>query len=675
MLNSLTKQITVTKKYFIFILQFILGVVLANAQKPMKYEIQSPNGKLKLTIETGAKITWSLDHQKTTMITPSAISMTLGNGEILGQQVKIVSSQRSTVNVLIKTPFYKKNEVADHYNQLLLECKGGYGIIFRAYDDGVAYRYFTRKKSEITVQSEEAQFNFSQNDTCFVPYVRDLRGKEQFIQSFEALYTEKPFSELYHDSLIFLPVLVKASDQKKVVITEADLENYPGMYFKPGSKSAYGFEGIQAGYPLEEFQGGYHKLNTMIARRAPFIAKVNGTHDFPWRVAVVSERDADLLNNDMVQKLAAPSRIRDILWITPGKVSWDWWNDWNLSHVDFKAGINTNTYKYYIDFASANKLEYIIMDAGWSDPLDLMVVSPDINLPEIIEYGRQKNVSVILWASWYAASQKTTEAFSKYASMGVKGFKIDFMDRDDQKMVVSLYDIAQKAADYKLVLDFHGMYKPTGLQRTYPNILNCEGVKGMENVKWTPGDDVPRYDVIIPFIRMMAGPMDYTPGAMRNSTRSGFHANGSMPMSQGTRSHQLAMYTIFEAPLQMLADNPTVYMKEQECTDFISGVPTTFDSTVALDGTVGEFVSIARRKNGVWYAGVLNNWNARDISLNLSFLGSGDYDAEIFKDGINADRDATDYKKEIKRVNALTMLNIHLSNGGGWSARFRRANN
>src|SRR5450432_1654656 len=657
------------KKSLLFLLPFNLGVSLALAQKSIQFEIQSPDGKLKLTVETGAKISWSVSHQNTEIITPSAISMTLGNGEILGQQVKVVSSQKTSVNEIIKTAFYKKSEVTNHYNQLSIECRGLYGVIFRAYADGVAYRFFTRRKGEMTIQSEEARFNFKQDDTCFVPYVRDLRGKEQFIQSFEALYTEKPFSGLYGDSLIFLPVLVKGPDHKKIVITEADLENYPGMYLKPGSKSGFGFEGIQPAYPLEEFQGGFHMLNTMVSQRAAYIAKTNGNRDFPWRVIVISEQDADLLNNDMIQKLAAPSRLNDISWIKPGKVSWDWWNNWNISHVDFKAGINTETYKYYIDFASANKLEYIIMDAGWSDPLDLMVVSKDINLSEIIGYAKQKNVSVILWASWYAANQKTDEAFSKYSAMGIKGLKIDFMDRDDQKMVESMYTIAKKAADYKLIIDYHGMYKPTGLQRTYPNILNCEGVKGMENVKWTPNDDVPRYDVSIPFIRMMAGPMDYTPGAMRNATRSGFHANGSMPMSQGTRSHQLAMYTVFEAPLQMLADNPTAYRKDQECTDFISQIPTIFDSTVALDGAVGEFVSIARRKHEIWYVGVLNNWNARDVTLDFSFLGKGDYEAEIFKDGINADRDATDYKKEIKKINASSKINIHLSNGGGWAAR------
>jgi alpha-glucosidase len=657
------------KKRAIVLLQFILYLSTASAQKTLQFDIQSPDGKLKLTVETGPKITWSVRHQNSAIISPSVISLTLGNGEILGQQVKIISSRKTLVNVLIKTPFYKKKEVKDLYNQLLLECKGLYGIIFRAYDEGVAYRFFIRRKGEIIIQSEEARFNFSQDDTCYVPYVRDLRGKDQYIQSFEALYTERPFSELYRDSLIFLPVLVKAPDHKKVVITEADLENYPGMYVQRESKSGFGFEGIFPAYPLEELQGGFHMLNTMVSRRAPYIAKVNGNRDFPWRVVIISERDADLLNNDMVQRLASPSRLNDISWIKPGKVAWDWWNDWNISHVDFKAGINTETYKYYIDFASANKLEYIIMDAGWSDPLDLMAVSPKINLPEIIDYGKQKNVSVILWASWYATSQKTTEAFSRYSAMGIKGFKIDFMDRDDQKMVESLYTIAQKAADYKLVIDYHGMYKPTGIQRTFPNVLNCEGVKGMENVKWTPNDDVPHYDVSIPFIRMVAGPMDYTPGAMRNATRTGFHANGSMPMSQGTRAHQLAMYTVFEAPLQMLSDNPTAYMKEQECTDFIAKIPTTFDETVALDGALDEFAAIAREKNNIWYLGILNNWDARDMVVDFSFLGKGNFEAEIFKDGFNADRDATDYKKEIKIVNALTKMSIHLSNGGGWAAR------
>jgi alpha-glucosidase len=371
----------------------------------------------------------------------------------------------------------------------------------------------------------------------------------------------------------------------------------------------------------------------------------------------------------MVFKLASPSRVNDVSWIHPGKVAWDWWNDWNISHVDFKAGINTPTYKYYIDFASANNIEYIVMDEGWSETNDIAKISPKVNLAEIVGYGKQKNVGVVLWATAYALMDRLDEVFAKYAAMGVKGFKIDFFDRDDQKMVAYTYEIARKAAEYKLMVDFHGMYKPTGLQKTYPNVIGFEGVRGMENVKWAPNDDVPRYDVTLPYVRMMAGAMDYTPGAMRNSNKANFRPVNSMPMSQGTRCHQMAMYTVFEAPLGMLSDNPTAYQKEPDCTRFIANVPTVFDETVALDGKVGEYVSIARRKNDTWYVGAMTNWNARDVTIDFSFLDDGNYEAEIFKDGINADRDATDYKREVITVTRNTRQTVSLSNGGGWTAR------
>ncbi|RYE08783.1 MAG: Retaining alpha-galactosidase, partial [Sphingobacteriaceae bacterium] len=375
--------------------------------------------------------------------------------------------------------------------------------------------------------------------------------------------------------------------------------------------------------------------------------------------------------SDMVQKLASPSRIADIAWIKPGKVAWDWWNDWNISHVDFKAGINTETYKYYIDFASANKLEYVVLDEGWSSNVDLNKISPNINLTELIAYGKQKNVGLILWSSWYALTRQTDAAMAKFSQMGIKGFKIDFIDRDDQKMVKSLYEIAQKAANHHLLVDYHGMYKPGGIQRTFPNILNFEGVKGLENVKWGI-ENHPGYDVSIPFIRMLAGPLDYTPGAMRNANKENFRAVTGNPMSQGTRCHQLAMYTIFEAPLQMLADNPTMYKKEQESTDFIAAVPTTFDETVALDGQVGQFVSIARRKGTTWFAAAMTNWDARELTLDLSFLKDGNYKATIFEDGVNANHDATDYKKTVVNLTAQDKITVKLASGGGWTARFEK---
>lgn len=643
------------------------------AQKNTTYQLASPDRKNILKIEAGNTLQWSVINNSTQVIAPSAISMQLQTGEVLGNNAKIVSAKSEKINTTINAIDYIKNVIPDVYNQLTLNCKGDYGIIFRAYNDGVAYRFFTKKKGQITIVNEEANFNFDKDYKCFVPFVRDFRGAEQYIQSFEALYTEKNISQFSKDTLGFLPVMIDLGNQKKTVITEADLEDYPGMFLKVNNTMANSFMGVYAPSPLTEAQGGYKMLNTMATKRANYIAIVNGNSNFPWRVVIISNNDTDLLNNDMVQKLASPSRIADPSWIKPGKVAWDWWNDWNISHVDFRAGINTETYKYYIDFASANKIEYIILDEGWSNDLNLMEVSPKINLQEIIDYGKQKNVGIILWASWYAVTSKMDSVFAKYPAMGIKGFKIDFMDRDDQKMVTSLYAIAKKAAENKMIIDYHGMFKPTGLQRTWPNVVNFEGVKGMENVKWTPHDDVPHYDVSIPFIRMVAGPMDYTPGAMRNATKSGFFPNGSMPMSQGTRCHQLAMYVVFVAPLQMLADNPTAYTKEQECTDFIAKVPTTFDKTVPLGGKVGEYVSIAREKDNVWYVGAMSNWNERDITIDFSFLGSGNYEATIFKDGINADRDATDYKKEILTLTAQTKLKIHLAPGGGWATRIKHA--
>jgi alpha-glucosidase len=650
----------------LFSMMLSLGTM---AQKNKSYELLSPDGNINLKIVAGDQLEWSVMDKTTSVIIPSAISLQLESGEMLGKKVVVKSAKTEKVNSTIAAINYKKDIISNVYNQLTLNCKGDYGIIFRAYNDGVAYRFFTTKKGEINIVNEEAGFNFDKDYKCFIPFVRDFRGTEQYIQSFEALYTERNISQFSKDTLGFLPVMIDLGDQKKAVITEADLEDYPGMFLKVNDAKDNSLVGAYAPYPLEENQGGYKMLNTMVTKRAGYIAKVNGTRNFPWRVVIISDNDTSLLNNDMVQKLASPPRIADPSWIKPGKVAWDWWNDWNISHVDFKAGINTETYKYYIDFAAANKLEYIILDEGWSNDLDLMDVSPKINLQEIIDYGKQKNVGVILWAGWHAVDINMDGVFAKYSAMGVKGFKIDFMDRDDQKMVSSLYAIAKKAAENKMIVDFHGMYKPTGLQRTWPNVINFEGVKGMENVKWTPNDDVPHYDVTLPFIRMIAGPMDYTPGAMRNATESGFRPINSMPMSQGTRCHQMAMYVVFEAPLQMLSDNPTAYMKEQECTDFIAKVPTTFDKTVALAGNVGEYAAIAREKNNVWYVGAMSNWTERDIEINFSFLGKGNYEAVIFKDGINADRDATDYKKEIIKVSADQKMTIHLAPGGGWAAR------
>jgi len=639
-----------------------LSLVLAQTGKT--YQVKSPDGKIDISITTGTTVNWSVKHEDTEVILPSEISITLDNGEILGKNAIVKKSVATSNRGIFTTPIYKKDTVEDNYNQLTLNFKGDYGLIFRAYNDGVAYRWFTQKKGEITIINEAANFNFKDDDKAFLPFVNDYRNKDKFNTSFESHYDNVNISAIKKDTLAFLPVLVDLGNPKKAVILEADLQDYPGMYLTPGGGN--NLHGVFAPCPTEEF---IHGLNYIVKSRANYIAKTKGTRTFPWRVVVISNEDKQLADNDMMQRLAEPSRIADLSWIKPGKVAWDWWNDWNISHVDFKSGINVPTYKYYIDFAAANKLEYIIIDEGWSDDHDLNISKLDVQ--QIVDYGKQKNVGVILWSTWYAITRDADGLFAKFAQMGIKGFKIDFIDRDDQKAVSSLYELAQKAADHHLMVDYHGMYKPSGMQRTYPNVINCEGVKGLENMKWGV-DNQPGYDVSIPFIRMMGGPMDYTPGGMRNATKDAFRPVNSNPMSQGTRCHQLAMYTIFEAPLQMLSDNPTTYMREQESTDFIAAVPTTFDATVALDGKVGDFVSIARQKNHTWYAGAMTNWTPREITMDLSFLGDGSYKATIFEDGVNANRDATDYTRKVITVSAKDKLTIKMASGGGWAARFEK---
>lgn len=655
------------------LLVLLLSVGVGYAQKNRAFEVSSPDGELKVRIEAGETLTWSITHDGQPIISPSAIGLQLQNEEWLGKEPKVASSKMEKVKKEITAINYKKAVIPDEYNQLTIRFKGDYGLLVRAYNDGVAYRLFTSRKEDLIIKNEVVNFNFTDDHKAFIPFVRDLRGPEIYINSFEALYKEINISKIKGDTLAFLPLLVDVGKGKKALILEADLEDYPGMFVNVNVQTRQGLVGEFAPYPLEEKQGGFNMLNLMVTKRADYIAKTKGTRSFPWRTVVVSEHDKELLNNDIVQKLAAPPRIADVSWVKPGKVAWDWWNNWNISHVDFKAGINTPTYKHYIDFAAANKLEYIILDEGWSVSTDMTKVSPKIDLEEIVSYGKEKGVGVILWATWYALTQQMEAVFEKYSKMGVKGFKIDFLDRDDQKMVASTYQIAERAAHYKLMIDLHGMFKPTGLQRTYPNVIGFEGVRGMENTKWAR-DDVPRYDVSLPFIRMVAGPMDYTPGAMRNANKANFRPIFTSPMSQGTRCHQLAMYVIFEEPLKMLSDNPTAYKQEQETTDFIAKFPTTFDETVALDGKVGEYVALARRKAGTWYVGAMSNWDARELTLDFSFLPRGTYEAEVFGDGINADREASDYKKRLITIDAGDKVKIQLSTGGGWAAILTKKN-
>lgn len=662
-------------RFFLFVLLMTLGQFAALAQQ--SHTVQSPDGKIKATVDLKDKITYSVTHEGDQMIAPSPISMQLTNGETLGAKPRLRNAKHNTVNKTIQTPVYKRAEIKDHYNELVLNFRGDYSVIFRAYNDGVAYRFATSKRKDFNVQSEEATFNFDKDYTAIVPYVKQEQVEnptieQQFDNSFENTYTHSPLTKLDQNHLAFLPLAVEAANGKKVVITEVDLESYPGMYLlnKNGQTS---LSGVFPAYPKKVEQGGHNELQMLVKEREDFIAKAKGTRKFPWRVMVIAEEDKDLADSDMVYKLAEPSRIKDASWVKPGKVAWDWWNDWNITGVDFEAGINNETYKHYIDFAAENNIEYVILDEGWAvnKKADLMQVVPEIDLKEIISYGKQKGVDIILWAGYYAFDRDMENIARHYADMGVKGFKVDFMNRDDQEMVEFFYRAAETGARHKLLMDFHGAYKPTGLQRTYPNVINFEGVHGLEQMKWSgPEVDQVTYDVTMPFIRMLAGPIDYTQGAMRNATRSNYRPINSEPMSQGTRTRQLAEYVIFESPINMLADSPTNYQKEQESTSFMAAVPEVWDNTVALEGKIGEHIAIARRKGNEWYVGALTNWDPREMELDLSFLGEGNYKAEVFKDGVNAHRNAADYKREIIDVPQDRKLKIAMAPGGGYVARF-----
>jgi alpha-glucosidase len=633
---------------------------------PGTFDFHSPDKTVTVHVKIGDNIQWYAEQDGQPIILPSTIALHLGSGETLGEKPAVTTVNTITIDGVDQGVNYKETYIKNNCTQTTISFKGDYSLVFRVYDDAVAYRFVTKRKGDLIIKNEDANFNFAADDKAFIPIQWDYRRGKNFNSSFEALYHEITLSQFPKDSLAFLPLLVDVGSGKKVVLTECDLDDYPGMYCNL-NETGKGLKGVYAPYPLD---ASLASINYIPNNRADYIAKTTGTRNFPWRVLAIARQDKDLLAQNIVYKLAAPSKITDIRWIHPGQVAWDWWNNWNVTHVDFKAGINTETYKYYIDFAAANHLQYIIMDEGWSNDLDLLQLKPGIELQTIIDYGKQKGIGVILWATWYAVNKQKDTVFPKYAAMGVKGFKIDFIDRDDQVAIASTYAIAEKAAQYKLLVDYHGSSKPAGLPRTWPNVIGYEGVKGLENFKWAI-EDQPRYVVSIPFIRMLAGPMDYTPGAMRNATKANYRPINDNPMATGTRCQQLAEYIVFDAPLQMLADNPTIYKREQECTDFIASIPTTFDKTVPLDGRVGEYLALAHEKGRDWFVGAMTNWTPRDLTIDCAFLPKGTYEVEIFKDGLNADRDATDYKKETMRVQPSDKLNIHLAPGGGWAAHFR----
>ena len=637
------------------------------AAKVKNYTLSSPDGGLKVEISTGDGLSYRIMHENDTILSHSNIGLVLADGTLVGKSSRVTRERRKKIEDKVESPFYRFKEFVAVCNELDLKLQGGFGVTFRAYNDGVAYRFYTTVTSEVTVKDEVAEFNFPQDYTAYLPYTTN--DKQPMAMAFQNVYDITPLSKA-QPKLAFLPVTVDCGSVK-LTLLESDLEAYPGMFVQ-SQQGKYGLKGVFAPYPDKTDFYPWRKQE-YVTETTDFISRSRGSRSYPWRVLAITEKDTDMPVNNLVYALASSNRIGDTSWIKTGKVAWDWWNDWNLKGVPFKAGINMDTYKYYIDFASRNGLEFIVLDEGWYAPKsgDMLTVIPELDLPELIAYGKSKGVEIVLWTVFNVLDSQLEAACKKYADMGIKGFKVDFLDRDDQTAVEMVYRIAEMTARYKLTLDLHGIYKPTGINRTYPHIINFESVFGMEEVKWTDiKNNMPLYDVTFPYIRMMAGPVDYTPGAMRNATKADWRAMYYTPASMGTRCHQLAAYIVHDSPFTMLCDAPTNYLNEQECVDFIASLPVEVDSTFIASGELGKYIVTVRKKDVNWYIGGMTNWDERDVQLDFSFLPEGvSYTAVLFKDGVNANKQAEDYRKETIRIDKDSRLTLHLASGGGFAMK------
>lgn len=619
------------------------------------YAVKSPDGRITVNVEAGAITTYSVSFDGKVVISPSPISMTFDNGMVLGQNMKVNKVERLSSDRTLKPTIRQKcEEIRDHYNEMVLRSSG-YQIHFRVYDDGLAYRFRTNFSRPLKVMSEEATFRFPADYETVFPEERTMLSAQQ------PLFKPLKLSEINTDRFCSTPILIKADDKVRIFISESDLESYPGMFLQ--KQGEYELGGKFAAYALEEKNTPGRQC--FPTKRANYLAKVEGTRNYPWRAIIVTDNDKNLITNQLTYKLA-PEAKGDFSWVRPGKVAWDWWNSLVVYGVDFKAGINTDTYKYYIDFASRYGIEYIVIDDGWSEDWDVTKEIPEIDIKELVAYGKSKNVDVMLWVSWVPFEEKMDEAFKLYRDWGVKGLKIDFMNRDDQRVVDFYYTVARKAIDYQMLINFHGAYKPTGWSRTFPHLLTSEGVAGLENCKW--GDYItPTHNVTLPFTRMVAGPMDYTPGGMQNFHAKDFKIWFDLPAAMGTRCHQLGMYVVYESPLQMLSDSPSNYYREEGCMEFLSAVPVVWDETRVLEAAVGEYIVVARRSGDTWYIGGMAGEKGRTFDIALDFI-EGNKTLKSWEDGVNVDVQARDYAVHTKNVKKGDKITINMYDGGGYVA-------
>jgi len=660
MIERRTQFINFTSAAPLIVSFFVLFANAVAAQS--SYDLRSPDQRIEVRIRLGDRIRYDVLVSSKPLLQNSALSLKT-EAATLGVNPRITNAKNRNVDQYVEPVVRQKSaKIRERFNELRLELEGNFSVVFRAYDEGVAYRIETNlAAAQQKILSEEVSLNFAGDYNVYYP------KEDSFFSHNEREFLYLPLKQIAPDALASLPAVVVTSDGVNVAIAESDIEDYPGLWLRGNSMNS--LSGVFPPYPLKE------QLNRdrdfKVTEAADYIAVTKGSRTFPWRILGIAERDGDLITNQMVYLLAKPSQVQDTSWIKPGKVAWDWYNANNIYGVNFKAGINTETYKYYIDFASKYGIEYIILDEGWYKLGNLLDVVPAMNIEELVAYGKQKHVGIILWVVWKTLDDQFEPAFNQFEKWGVKGIKVDFMQRDDQPVMNFYTRVCREAARRKMLVDFHGAIRPATMIRTWPNLVNTEGVRGLEQTKWSKLAN-PKHNVTIPFTRMFLGPMDYTPGAMVNSGLEKYFATVfERPMSLGTRCHQLAMYVVYEAPLQMLADSPSLYLREPEVMEFLGPVPTVWDETKVLDGKIGEYVVIARRHGSDWYVGAMTNWTARELPIDFSFLSDGGYEIESYQDGANANRFGSDYAKARTQITKNDRMRIKLAEGGGWVARIR----
>ncbi len=645
-------------KHKITFLIFILAINLANAKE---YVLFSPDKKTEVILSIQSDLSLRANHLSQELFRVDHISLNLADQPFVP---KVKSTKTNSLKQKIHPVIKEKYSVINEkFNEMIVKFKGDYTFLIRAYNEGITYRFQTAIKDSVIVNNENFNLEFADQDSVW------FQESGSFNSSYETPYQHSSIKDLSTDGYYCLPVLVKKQNGLNLLVTESDLVDFPGLWLKATGKSS--FTSAHAGYPLSFKYEGSPYGQGQVKEHAGYIAKTNGNRSFPWRIFIIAENDSDLITNTLVYQLAEPSQIEDVSWIEPGVVTFDWWGRRNIYGTGFKSGVNTETAKYFIDFASEFGFKYFLFDDGWSKQDDLFAINPDLDMEEVMAYAREKNVKIMLWVIWNTFEKQEEAAWRQFEDWGISGLKFDFMNRDDQKMVNFYHHIAKEAAKRRMVLDFHGAYKPAGLRRMYPNVLTREALIEFEYNGWT-NHDTPEHHNLLPYIRLVAGPADYIPYTTNNATMKNFRPVGDRPMGMGTRAHSIAMFVIMASPMQMLPDSPSDYYRERECTRFISNIPVEWDDLRVLDAKTGEYTILARKKGDDWYIGAITNQDARNIEISLDFLDEGEYQMEYIEDGINADTRAIDYNRKTMKVTNKNTQKISLAPAGGWIARISK---